>query len=396
LGGKQEIAMTMTQSAGTALPIIDGPADWTGQDMAQRDDWKRRLTAAEVGEIETALAAVEARGLDLLNIRRSDFPLPTLAATLDEISDTLESGSGVIRLSGLPVQRWSEDQAWTVFWGLSLHLGLPVHQNPIGRLIGWVRDESATGAGYVGQRNTLASDGTGTLTNQARVSSSGPLRFHTDLCDVVGLLCLRPAAQGGASRIVSSQAIHNTMVRRRPDLAALLYEPLPSCRPEGHTDTDGNRIYHQPVWGVADGRFASAYSPVRIEMAQDAPDVTRLTAAQKEALDMLHTLQDELSFEMDFAAGDIQFLNNHVTYHGRRAFRDDDAAAGRLLYRLWLATPNRSRPLPAGFAVEWGETAAGALRGGIRRRHLPADLSALVSPAWQETVATLSGRPDMP
>ncbi|MEQ8369844.1 MAG: TauD/TfdA family dioxygenase [Alphaproteobacteria bacterium] len=386
----------MSPQSMIALHAVEGPSAWSGADMARRDHWKRRLTPPQIAELDAALAAVEARGLGLLDIRREDFPLPALRPLLDEIGEELESGCGVIRLSGLPVERWSEDQAWIVFWGLSRHLGLPVHQNPVGRLIGWVRDESASGASYVGQRNTLASDGGGTLTNQARVSSSGPLRFHTDLCDVVGLLCLRPAAEGGASRIASSQAIFNAMLRQRPDLAAVLSEPLPFCRPEGHADADGNRIYYQPVWGLADGRFASAYSPVRVEMAQDAPGVPRLTALQKEALQMLHRLQDEMSFAMDFAAGDIQFLNSHVTYHGRTAFRDDPAAGGRLLYRLWLATPDRSRPLPPGFAVEWGETAAGALRGGIRRRHLPADLASLVSPAWQAAVARLRGQPDMP
>ena len=63
--------------------------------------------------------------------------------------------------------------------------------------------------------------------------------------------------------------------------------------------------------------------------------------------------------------GDIQLLNNHVTYHARTAF-EDDAAAGRdrLLFRLWLSMPN-SRALPPGFEVLWGSIEPGALRGGI-------------------------------
>jgi hypothetical protein len=93
--------------------------------------------------------------------------------------------------------------------------------------------------------------------------------------------------------------------------------------------------------------------------------VPRLTALQREAIDLLMTLADELAFEMRFEPGDIQLVNNHVIYHARTAF-EDDAATGqvRLLYRLWLSMPN-SRALPAGHEVLWGSIERGALRGGI-------------------------------
>jgi hypothetical protein len=79
----------------------------------------------------------------------------------------------------------------------------------------------------------------------------------------------------------------------------------------------------------------------------------------------LHELAEELCFEMSFAPGDIQFVNNHVIYHARTAFEDDPAQrADRLLLRLWLAMPN-SRALPDGHEVLWRNIEAGALRGGI-------------------------------
>ncbi len=68
---------------------------------------------------------------------------------------------------------------------------------------------------------------------------------------------------------------------------------------------------------------------------------------------------------MELRAGDIQLLNNHVTYHARTAFEDDEQSGrDRLLYRLWLSMPN-SRGLPTGFEVLWGSIEPGALRGGI-------------------------------
>jgi len=74
---------------------------------------------------------------------------------------------------------------------------------------------------------------------------------------------------------------------------------------------------------------------------------------------------------MNFAPGDIQFVNNHVIYHARTAFEDAAAqGADRLLYRLWLAMPN-SRPLPQGHEVLWRSIEPGALRGGIAQTGVP-------------------------
>jgi hypothetical protein len=90
-----------------------------------------------------------------------------------------------------------------------------------------------------------------------------------------------------------------------------------------------------------------------------------VSVAQWQALDMLSDLADELSFEMSFAPGDIQFVNNHVVYHARTEFEDDTSTGrDRLLLRLWLAMPN-SRALPHGHEVLWRSIEAGALRGGI-------------------------------
>ena len=89
-----------------------------------------------------------------------------------------------------------------------------------------------------------------------------------------------------------------------------------------------------------------------------------------QALDLLATLAEELCFEMSFATGDIQFVNNHVIYHARSAFEDDDQGHDRLLFRLWLSMPN-SRALPAGHEVLWRAIEAGALRSRIGQSGVP-------------------------
>jgi hypothetical protein len=116
---------------------------------------------------------------------------------------------------------------------------------------------------------------------------------------------------------------------------------------------------------VRDGKFTSHYSLTFIEAAQMAPDVPKLTAAQREAIDLLMETAQELCFEMTLEPGDVQLINSHVTYHGRTPF-EDDATSGhdRLLLRLWLSMAN-NRPLPKGHEILWRNIEAGEVRGGI-------------------------------
>src|SRR5262249_57796411 len=71
--------------------------------------------------------------------------------------------------------------------------------------------------------------------------------FHPDWADIVALLCLRTAKAGGLSRIVSSIFLYNDMFRRRPDLAAVLFEPLCFDR-RGEVPAGKKGYYETPVF----------------------------------------------------------------------------------------------------------------------------------------------------
>jgi hypothetical protein len=314
-----------------------------------------------LAEIDAALGAVKERGLAWPDITRGDFPLPSYGADLADVARELEEGRGVALLRGLRVERYTEEELRQIYWGIGTHLGTARHQNAQGELIGEVRDELRV-YGAVREVDPAAPGAAPTSRYKAR--SSGPLRFHTDRCDVVGLLCVRRAAAGGLSRVVSSVAIHDEMLARRPDLHGLLFEDYYRTR-QGEEAGGERSVYALPVWGVRDGRFTSQYSRTFVEAAQRLPGVPPLSRAQDEALDLLAELADELCYEMTLEPGDIQLLNNHVTYHARTAYVDDPVSSrDRLLFRLWLSVPG-SRALPQGFEVLWGRIEAGALRGGI-------------------------------
>jgi TfdA family taurine catabolism dioxygenase TauD len=333
----------------TAAQPITGACAWLGAELANSTSWIRRFTPAELAELDAALGGVKARGLAWRRISREDFPLPRFSPALAAVRDELEHGRGLVLLRGLPVERYTEDELRQLYWGLGTHLGTPRYQNAHGELIGEVRDELRA-YGAVNQPGVVQATGA-PVTSRYKARSSGPLRFHTDRADVV-------------SKIVSSVAINNAILARRPDLHALLYQDYYRTR-EGEERGGDRSWYALPVFGVRDGRFTSQYSRTFVEAAQRIDGIPKLTRAQDEALDLLAEVAEELCFEMELEPGDIQLLNNHVTYHARTAF-EDDAAGGRdrLLFRLWLSLPN-SRALPTGFEVLWGSIEPGALRGGI-------------------------------
>lgn len=339
---------------------LEGVCVWNGAEMARSDRWVKLFPAAVLEQIDSALQATEA--LDWHRITRDNFPLPGAAAFLDGVREELENGCGMVKLRGLDVSRYDDAQLRRLWYGLGCHLGTPLYQNRRGEVMREIRDEGAAGASLYGA--TVDAAGQTFLSSGARTLSSGQLRFHTDRCDVVGLLCVRQASEGGVSKLASSATVYNEILARRPDLHALLCRPIPRSR-FGEEAGGEHVAYDLPVFGLRDGKLTSHFSLTYIENAQMLPGVRKLSDAEHEAIRLLMAVAEEVAFEMRFAPGDIQLLNNHVVYHGRTAFTDD-AGSGqdRLLLRLWLAMPN-SRALPEDHAVLWGDVGAGKPRGGI-------------------------------
>jgi hypothetical protein len=339
----------------TETQPLAGRAGWYGRELDQSGAWIRALTDSHRAEIDSALGGVKRARLPLFGFGRDDFPLPTTAALLTEIGDELENGLGAVRLRGLPVGRYSDDDIRQIFWGLGRHLGTAVYQNARGEIMGEVRDETR-----LSDKTFEVSEAGKVVSSRARARSAGPLRWHTDRCDVIALLCVRNAKAGGISKLTSIVTIYNEILRRRPDLLALLCQDYWSARPG-----DEHGVYAMPVFAVQDGKLTCQYSRTYVEQAQERPGVPRITAAQNEALDLLAEVAEEVCLYSPFEPGDIQLLNNHVVFHGRTAYEDDSAThQERLLFRLWLSMPN-SRRLPRGFETLWGSTEPGVLRGGV-------------------------------
>ena len=330
-------------------PEQTGAAAWAGPEMATRADWTEVLTAVEVAEIEAAALPWSVEAADIAVMRAADFPLPRLAPRLARIRADVLTGRGFALLRGVPVQRWSLKLSAAAFYGIGMHLGAPVSQNAAGHVLGHVRDLG------------LRSDDPAVRIYQTAERQT----FHTDSCDIVGLLCLQAAKEGGHSALVSSSTIWNELRRRRPDLARLLLDPIATDR-RGEVPPGELPFFTIPVFNWFAGQLSAIYQRQYIDSAQRFPDAPRLTAAHVEALDLLDALTNDpaLNFLMTLQPGDIQLVHNHTLLHDRTAFVDGpDAARRRHLLRLWLA-PADARPLPPVFAQRYGSVVPAA-RGGV-------------------------------
>ena len=311
------------------------PAAWKGSQWKTDRSWVYTLGAPVLSEMEAALREIRDSGRDLFEIQPKHFPLPAFTETRNRILADLEGGRGFALIRGLPVDGCSDDVAATLFWGLGVHVGTPEPQDVGGNLIHHVRD---TG------RNLSQDDVRKYQTNE-------DIPFHNDGSDVFLLLCLRNARTGGRSRLMSSTAVFNEIVSRRPDLAVILQQPF-DFDARGQQLDGEPRAQSVPIYNYYEGRLSTIHKRFYIDLAQRFPEVPPLTAQQTEALDLFDEIAAEpgMCFEFGMQPGEILAASNYDVLHCRTAFEDyDDPARRRHMMRLWLTITN-GRPLPPVFA----------------------------------------------
>ncbi len=319
--------------------IVEHPSAWYGRNLINDPSWIVHLQPQHLEEIAAATRAVTARGLGFAAVQRQDFPLPTLAPQLRSWLAEVSDGRGFIVLRGLNVEDYSDEDVGLIFWGIGQHLGFPVTQNPHGDLLGHVFDH--------GRRY-------GDLDVRG-YETSAHLPFHTDSGDIVGLLCLRRAASGGLSSVVSAVTVHNEIFKRHPEYLAPLYRGFHYIRREAALTESPVTPHRLPVFGMADGLVSARLVRNQINAACVKTGIP-LEPIEQAALDLFDTLaQDpDIHLDMDLQVGDMQFCNNYVTLHSRTSFVDfPEIERRRHMIRLWLTLEQR-RPLADGFPSQNG------------------------------------------
>jgi hypothetical protein len=332
---------------------VDTASAWVGHEMAARpSEWLESLTADDIEDLESASAYFLELNSDLKYIDRHNFPLRHFDKHLARLRHKLLHGVGVEVLRGLDAGKYSREFLSVIFCGVGAYLGSARSQNSAGDLLGFVQN---TGANP-------------TNTNTRMYQTSARQTFHTDSADVVGLLCLRVAKNGGLSLLVSAMTIYNRMRKDCPELLALLFDPIATDR-RGEIPGGAKPYMEIPPLSWHSGHLTVFYQRQYIDSAQRFQGAMKLTRDHIAALDKFDQFANdpELHFSMQLAPGDMQFVYNHTQLHDRTSFEDWTAEGKqRLLLRLWLSIPG-DRPLPPSFCDRYGSIEIGN-RGGIIAR----------------------------
>ncbi len=319
--------------------LVQHPSAWYGKVLAKDSSWLVHLSPRDLAEIADAVRGVKAHNLTLAEVGRSSFPLPTLSQKLAEYLEEIRSGRGFVVLRGLNAADYSDDEVGLIFWAIGAYLGVPVTQNPRGDLLGHVYDHG---------RRYGDIDVRGYETN-------AHLPFHSDGCDLVGLLCLRQAKSGGLSSIVSSITLHNEILRQHPEYLEPLYNGFHYIKREAALTDDPVTPYRVPVFGAMEGFVSARLVRNQINAACQKTGVP-LAPLEQQALDFLDSLayDPDIHLDMDLQVGDMQLCNNYTILHSRTGFEDfSEPERRRHMIRLWLTFRER-RPLGAGFPAHNG------------------------------------------
>ena len=297
---------------------VIGPSAWRGCDLVNDNSWVYQLSDDAIALINQALNSVKNRGLSFPNFKKEDFPIQALSKELQSIAEELENGKGFLLIRGLPIAEHSDEDINTLYYGLGLHLGDPVYQNPKGDLLGKVMN--------VGDLND----------KETRVyETNAYLPYHTDPSDVFGLLCVRGAKSGGRTSLVSTGAVYNALLENHPELLGLYYRPM-------YYAHLGEGTSRSPIFSYNEGKLSCRYLRQYIELGHEQHD-RPLSQVEIASLDVFDNVihDEQLRLDMTLQPGDMLFANNYAVMHSRTSFEDfESLEQRRKLLRLWLKMGN--------------------------------------------------------
>jgi len=307
---------------------VDHASAWRAAERG-RDSFVVQLQAHHLAALDQALQTVKQKNKDAESITPDDFCLREIEADVAAWRDEVMHGSGMIILSGFPLERYSREELGMIHFGIGTHFGTAMSQSVMGDTLGHVVN--------VGGKDP----------KERAYRNSTELDMHTDACDVVAMMCLQKAQSGGYSGYVSAISIYNEILKRRPDLLPVLLEGFYYHRfgeeAPGQAPVTEEKI---PVFSFSEGLLSINYLRSYIEMAAEELK-TPLSPRQIEALDLVDEISMDERFALKFITrpGDAVFFNNLTVLHNRTAFEDSEVEAEkRHFLRLWLVA-HEPRPV---------------------------------------------------
>ncbi|MEO8857917.1 MAG: TauD/TfdA family dioxygenase [Burkholderiaceae bacterium] len=341
----------MNVSIKPSMERIEGPLAWSGQDFGPDASWAFRLDADDLEELKGACQSLASRSPAFADIEKTLFPLPRLAPRLAQMGRDLRSQRGFALIKGIDVDQYTEAQLRLVVLGIASHLGVSVSQSFRGDYLGDVMNYAESG-------------------NERPYRRGGVFEMHRDPCDIVGLLCYRKARSGGLSRVASCAAIWNTLVHERPELIAPLLEGfrLYLTRDDRSGDSPVTALKIPVFTNDPDGLMHATF--IR-ELATSGVEKggEQWAPGAQEALAVFYEISQRpgVFLDMSIERGDIQFLNNRTTVHGRTDYEDwPEPERRRLMFRVWIMRPDWPQPATSINRLLFGLT--DRADGGVGRR----------------------------
>ncbi len=279
--------------------------------------------------LDRVLKKIEHSNLELESITRGDFDLAEIEPDVARWVNEIQQGRGILVLTGFPLERYSKNQCEIIYWALGSHFGAAQSQSLMGDKLGHVVNVGGKDSRERAYRNSLE------------------LALHTDASDIIGMMCLVKAKQGGLSGYCSGPAVYNQMLQTDPELVEVLMEGffyhLFGEQAPGASPVTKTRV---PIFSMQDSYLSVNYLRSYIELAFEELEVEK-TELEQRALDRFDQIAHSTEFRFDFMMepGDIAFFNNYTVLHTRTEFFDhEEPERKRHLLRLWLKAWN-PRPL---------------------------------------------------
>ena len=246
---------------------------------------------------------------------------PTLENFAAQVNSALANGYGYAVIKDLP---YEENEQLPLFI-LGLFLGTPRYNNR-DRVYLWPVTPKFISSSKVHKGN------------ERFVNADVGLAYHCDTSCVAGLLCVRPAGDGGENSIISTVELHNEILNRDIESLKFLYQPAYIDRMG--EQLDGELPYaNLPVFALENEKLLTHWADIYHYTIYDKfPELAKLDPKHFTAYESLKTaiknVSSEKKLSIGLQAGELLLMNNNLVFHNREPFRNDSST--RLLYRIWL------------------------------------------------------------
>jgi hypothetical protein len=252
---------------------------------------------------------------------------PLLIENINLIKNRILNGPGLFIIQGISFIGFSSTEIKDIYLLVSM-------------ILGELLEQDSQGSKLIQVKNIGKSLSTGGRYHQTRDGGS----FHTDgphwnqPPDILGMLCINPAYEGGVSKFISVYNIHNIILQLGIDVLKPLYNNFFFDRRE-EVSAD-LRTISKPIFSFQSNKLNCRFLKDYIISGSKIKDVD-LTASQLVSLDVLEktTKDSKNALNYNLKNNDMVFSHNHRLFHGRTPFKDsEEIGKERELLRVWIKT----------------------------------------------------------